>query len=370
MKSIYQTKIISLLFLILFVSFSSCDEPKSEDLLKPIPFEVKTPFYFGDKIRRHSEEGNPMTVQGIELGRMLFYEKKLSLDNSISCASCHKQQFSFSDPNPFSTGVHGKIGKRSSMALVNLFWVRNFFWDGRVNSLEKQALFPIQDSLEMNQSLTQAILKLKNTDFYPKKFKQVFGNDSITAERIGKAIAQFERTLVSSNSRYDQFFQKKISATEQEIRGINLFYNHPISNPNLGIVRGGNCGDCHGGPLTSSHSFHNNGLDASPKDLGRFLVTDSVSDKGLFRVPSLRNIALTAPYMHDGRFKTLEEVLDHYNEHIQTSPTLDLLILAGTNDVNGTKLGLTAQEKKDIIVFLKMLTDSSFIKDPRFSDPF
>jgi cytochrome c peroxidase len=360
---------LSLLFLSLVI-FSACEENTKIDTTKPVPYTVVTPFYFGDTVRRHSQAGNPMTVQGIELGRMLFYEKKLSLDNSISCASCHKQQFSFSDPTPFSAGVHGKIGKRSSMALVNLFWVNEFFWDGRVKSLEKQVLFPIQDALEMNQSIEQTILKLENTDIYPKKFKQVFGNDSITAEKIGKAIAQFERTLVSSNSRYDKMLQRKYNATDQEIRGVNLFYQHPQPDPNYGTQRGGNCGDCHGGPLTTSYSFHNNGLDKNPKDVGRNAVTNLANDIGLFRAPSLRNIALTAPYMHDGRFKTLEEVLDHYNEHIQPSSTLDLLIISGTNQVNGTSLSLTAQEKEDIIAFLKMLTDSTFITNPQFSDPF
>jgi cytochrome c peroxidase len=331
------------------------------------PYELHTPRYFGDY---QLPAGNPLTKEGVALGRMLFYEKMLSNNNTISCASCHQQAKAFTDGNAFSKGSEGLPGKRSTMSLVNLLWNKRFFWDGRSTSLEEQALIPIQDPLEMHQTLDGAVAKLQNSALYPPKFKLVFGAETITAQNIAKALAQFQRTLVSANSRYDQYLNKTYQPTPQELNGEALFMTHPVA----GRVRGGNCGDCHGGFLTTLGNFHNNGLDTETQDKGLEKVTGRPADRGKFRAPSLRNIALTAPYMHDGRFATLEEVLDHYNDHIRTSETLDPLILEASNEpvVPGepVRLHLTAKEKKDIIAFLHMLTDSTFITDKRFSDPF
>jgi cytochrome c peroxidase len=331
------------------------------------PYELVTPRNFGDYI---IPADNPLTKEGVALGRMLFYERRLSNNNTISCASCHQQQKAFTDGKALSPGSEGILGKRSTMSLANLLWAKRFFWDGRATTLEQQALIPIQDRVEMHQTLEQSVAKLQQTSEYPAKFKQVFGSETITAENIAKALAQFERTLVSADSKYDQYLAKKYQPTPQELRGEALFITHPIA----GSLRGGNCGDCHGGFLTTLGNFHNNGLDADFVDIGLEGTTAKETDRGKFKAPTLRNIALTAPYMHDGRFQSLEEVLNHYNEHVKMSATLDPLIIQASNETSTPgapiQLFLSEQEKKDIIAFLHMLTDSTFITDSRFSDPF
>jgi cytochrome c peroxidase len=331
------------------------------------PYDLVTPRYFGDFMM---PADNPLTKEGVALGRMLFYEKMLSNNNTISCGSCHEQRKAFTDGEALSTGSEGLKGKRSAMSLVNLLWNKRFFWDGRSTSLEDQALIPIQDPLEMHQSLDEAVAKLQNSPLYPPRFKQVFGSEAITPQHIAKALSQFQRTLISADSRYDRYLNKTYQPSPQELNGEALFMTHPVA----GKLRGGNCGDCHGGFLTTLGNFHNNGLDTEATDEGLKIVTGKDSDRGKFRAPSLRNIALTAPYMHDGRFNTLEEVLDHYNDHIRMSETLDPLILEASNQQvtpgEPVKLHLTEQEKKDIIAFLHLLTDSTFITDKRFSNPF
>lgn len=334
------------------------------------PYALEYPAYFGDELARYPS--NPMTKEGVFLGRMLFYEKRLSGDNKMSCGTCHQQAKAFTDGKAFSRGINGKEGRRSAMSLVNLLWVRNLFWDGRAATLEEQAMVPIQDTLEMHQSLEQGVAKLQRTPTYPPLFKLVFGSDQITKENLVKAIAQFERTLISSNSRYDRYLQGKYrpglnKLSLSELAGERLFMTHPI--PESGL-RGANCGDCHAGPKTFMDYFHNNGLESTPKDAGREGVTKRYQNRGMFRIPSLRNIALTAPYMHDGRFKTLSEVLDHYNEHLQPSATLSPLLMEATNQRGGKTLLLTPEEKESVLAFLNTLTDSTFITDPRFSDPF
>ena len=202
---------------------------------------------------------------------------------------------------------------------------------------------------------------------YRQKFESAFGSSEINADRLAKAIAQFERTLVSAESKYDQHLQGKYTPTSQELRGIQLFFTHPVP----GEERGGNCGDCHAGFLTIDNSFHNNGLDSVITDRGRAGITGFSFDEGRFITPSLRNIALTAPYMHDGRFNTLEEVLDHYNEHIElNSPGISPLIAVATNAEGANSLSLTEQEKEDIIAFLHMLTDINFTTKEEFQNPF
>jgi cytochrome c peroxidase len=347
------------LLLIAIRSKESADPP-----VETGPYAFSYPSNFGNRFTIPAD--NPMTKQGVQLGRMLFYEKKLSADNTMSCASCHDQKRAFTDGTAFSRGVDGTPTSRSSMSLANLLWVRQFFWDGRAKSLEEQAITPLTDPHEMGQSLAVSAKKLQQTSAYPPLFKLAFGSDTITGERLTKALAQFERTLISSNSRYDQFLAGQYQPTEQEKRGHDLFMTHPVPEQKL---RGANCGDCHGGYKTFMEFYHNNGLDAEPKDQGREKMTGRNNDRGRFRVPTLRNIALTAPYMHDGRFKTLEEVLDHYNDHIQPSPTLAPLVMEATNEVGGKSLLLTPQEKQDVIAFLHLLTDSTFITNPRFSDP-
>lgn len=339
------------------------------------PYEFDIPVYFPEYEARIPSD-NPTTTAGVELGRMLFYEKKLSGDNSMACATCHQQSKAFTDGKAVSVGIDGIVGTKSAMSIENMLWSNRFFWDGRAASLEEQAKEPIPNPIEMHQSLDKSVEKIAADTLYPEKFKTAFGTAEVTSDRIAKAIAQFERTLISKDSKYDQYLRGEYQPTNQEMEGMNLFLTHPIA----GQTRGGNCGDCHSGVLTSGLpdgfvAFHNNGLDSlEDMDPGLYTITKDSADFGKFKAPSLRNIALTAPYMHDGRFNTLEEVLDHYNDHIHMSKTLDGFIIDGVNEPipegQPIKLGLTDDEKAAIIAFLKMLTDEKFVTNPDYSSPF
>jgi cytochrome c peroxidase len=328
------------------------------------PYQFIYPSNFGNRINIPAD--NPTTKQGVYLGRMLFYEKRLSADNTISCSSCHEQAKAFTDGKALSVGVDKQLSSRNAMSLANLLWTRKFFWDGRSASLEEQAVFPMTNPHEMGQQLSVSVEKLSNTAIYPDLFKVVFGDKTINGERITKALSQFERTLISCNSKYDQYLKGDYHPAKAELDGMALFMNAP--QPDKGI-RGANCAHCHGGPKTYMELFHNNGLDSIPKDLGIENLTRQPGDRGRFKVPTLRNIALTTPYMHDGRFKTLDEVIDHYSDHVQQSAALSTVFRGESNDVGGKTLHLNANEKKEIIAFLNMLTDSTFITDKRFADP-
>ena len=311
-------------------------------------------------------DDNPATEQGVKLGRMLFYEPALSANNKMSCSTCHQQKLAFTDGKRFSEGADGQLQPRSTMALENLLWVRHFFWDGRVEGLEQQAGVPLTSEHEMGQSLTISAQKLEEKGMYKQLFVDAFGNDSITGEKIIKALAQFKRTLISANAAYDKYLRKEYAPTQSELRGIGLFFGEMEG----GITKNAGCAHCHAGPKTFNELFHNNGLDSTFNDVGREKVTGQQIDKGRFRVVSLRNIALTAPYMHDGRFKTLAEVLDHYNDHIVSSLTLSPFLKTGPGDGTPQMLGLSSQDKQDLLAFLNMLTDSTFITDKKFANPF
>ena len=311
---------------------------------------------------------NPTTVEGVALGRQLFYETALSLDHTVACATCHRQELAFTDGRARARGVNQGVSPRSAMALSNLAWEPKLAWDGAFGGLEAQARQPLENAVEMHQPLAAGVARLRQLPAYPARFRAAFGSSTITEENTLKALAQFERTLISGNSRYDRFRRGDrtvLSAYEQQ--GLVLFTTHPN-----GTLRGGNCGDCHSGDLQTNHTFSNNGLDAVPADLGLGTVTGRPTDNGKFRVPSLRNIALTAPYMHDGRFATLADVVDHYNEHLKlNSPNIDPLLLNTTNDPRQQSftLDLTTGEKAQIVAFMRTLTDSTFIRDPRFGRP-
>ncbi|GAB3655878.1 cytochrome c peroxidase [Hymenobacter agri] len=334
----------------------------------PTPYTLTVPAKFPALPAAPAD--NPLTVEGVALGRQLFYETALSVDNSISCASCHRQEKAFTDGRALSQGVNGGVTTRSAMSLANLLWEPKLTWDGGATSLETQARIPIEKTVEMHQSLAAGVARLQANATYPPLFRKAFGSSTITEANTLKALAQFERTLISGNSRYDQFRagnRTALSSFEQQ--GLVLFTTHPDGPAG---VRGGNCSDCHGEPLFTDHAFRNNGLDATFTDLGFGGITGQPTDNGKFRVPSLRNIALTAPYMHDGRLATLEAVLDHYNEHVVvSSPNIDPLLLNGSNDPRGPghPLSLTTTEKAQIVAFLRTLTDSTFIRDPRFAKP-
>lgn len=364
------------LFVLLFV-LSACGlrESLPPDRHSPTPLSIKTPYYFGKNFEIPAD--NPTTVEGVALGRMLFYEPRLSGNNTQSCAGCHRQEKAFTDGMRFSLGIDGKKGRKNTMMLANLLWSKRFFWNGRSPSLEHQALIPIQDTLEMHETLDNVVAKLQADSQYPALFAAAFGSDSVSATHIAKALAQFQRTLISDDSPYDRYLKGQYQPTPQEKMGMKLFQTHPL--PGVGL-RGGNCGDCHLGASTAGdvngfQGFHNNGLDNDTEmKKGLQKVTGKPFDRGKFKAPSLRNIALTAPYMHDGRFATLEDVLEHYDTHIKTSQTLDPLILEASNKpiIKGepVKLHLTSEEKAAIIAFLNMLTDSTFIRNKAFSNPF
>lgn len=301
-------------------------------------------------------EDNPFTKEGIELGRKLFYEKKLSGNNTLSCGSCHSPSLGFSDSSKFSVGIDGVAGKRQSMALINLGWANRYFWDGRATTLEEQAFFPVRDTIELHETWPNAVAKLQADSEYPALFESAFGTTTIDSNLVAKAIAQFERTLISGNSKFDKILRFEMGFTPQEANGYSLFNS----------LTGGDCFHCHGGVLTTDHSFQNNGLNLVHTDLGLAISTGNPSDEGKFKVPTLRNIALTAPYMHDGRFNTLEEVLDFYSTGLHSnspniSPNMEF---AGNGGVN-----LSPSEKADIIAFLHTLTDMDFVTNPNFQAP-
>lgn len=324
-------------------------------------------FNFGQFPNPNLPADNIPTNAGVRLGRMLFYEKALSKDGTMSCADCHKQQDMFSDIRQFSVGVEQLPGKRQAMSIFNLAWHKNgMFWDGRSPRVRDQALKPIQDPLEMNETLENAVAKLQADQKYRDQFIRAFGEETITAERMGLAIEQFEFTMISNDSKFDQSQAGQITLTASEERGRVLFFTE--FDPFIG-QKGGECFHCHGGFNFTNDAFMNNGLDEENgfTDQGRFAVTDNPADMARFKVPSLRNIALTPPYMHDGRFSTLEQVLDHYDTGVKSSSTTDELLF---RNIEPDGLQLTVQEKSDIIAFLKTLTDERFLEDEQFSSPF
>jgi cytochrome c peroxidase len=340
----------------------------------PTPLEdFSAPFVFG---RFQVPPDNPLTHESVELGRRLFYDPRLSGNNTVSCSTCHMQHLAFTDGKRTGVGVSGTPLAFNSMSLANLMWgPPRFFWNGRAVSLEEQALVPIQHPDEMAQDLDDLTEELDQDETYRELFDIAYGE--ISPATIAAALASFQRTLVSSNSRYDQFLRGEVTLSDQEELGRKLFMAHPDAKVSQ---RGANCIDCHSQFLTSGFNtrldgFMNNGLDPE-KDLPAGLqeVTGKPEDRGLFKVPTLRNIALTAPYMHDGRFDTLEEVLDHYNEGIKISSTLSPLIMEADNlhkDLENTiSLNLTDEEKTAVIAFLHTLTDEEFVTAERFSDPF
>ena len=310
---------------------------------------------------------NELTVQTVQLGRMLFYETMLSKDGTQSCATCHRLADAFTDTMQFSIGVEGLPGKRQAMTIFNMAYHSNeFFWDGRAHLLRDQALLPIQDPLEMNETLDNVVSKLSSSQMYKDQFMRAFGSEEINPEKIALAIEQFELTILSINSKYDRYLSNEVQLTPSEERGRLLFETE--FNPAFPDLSGADCAHCHGGINFENDQYMNNGLDADANftDIGREMVTGDPADRAKFKVPSLRNVAVTAPYMHDGRFTTLEEVIDHYNEGIKSSSTVDPAL----EYTRPTGLFLDAQDKEDLINFLKTLTDDTYLNNSEYTDPF
>lgn len=311
-------------------------------------------------------QDNPLTREGVLLGRMLFYDNILSKDQSQACASCHNQNTGFTDAMQFSIGVNGEPGLRNSMSAFNMAWNTNgFFWDGRAQLLRHQVLLPIQDELEMDESLTNVLTKLNGSLLYKGQFYKAFGTTTITEELIAKALEQFLLSIVSSDSKYDQYLAGTYTFSELEERGRFLFFTEV--NPGFPEMSGADCVHCHSGLNFSNNMYMNNGLDTDSEmtDLGRQNVTNNPNDKGKFKTVSLRNIELTAPYMHDGRFNTLEEVVQHYNLVSQSStldPSFEQQLPNG--------LQLSEYDIQALVAFLITLTDESLASNAKYATPF
>lgn len=314
-----------------------------------VPYRFSFPSYFPVPAL---PPDNPLTEQGVALGARLFADPQLSVNGRQSCASCHQAAAGFIDAGKaVSRGALGVEGRRNSMPLHNLAWKSRFFWDGRVTSLREQVLHPIERTDEMAETRTNVAVKLARDATYPAQFAAAFGSADVTPERIGLALEQFLLTLVGGHSRFDRTLRGKAQFTAEEQRGFALFNEE--FDPRSGR-RGADCFHCHGGPLFTSHGFVNNGLDASfEKDPGRFNATGREADKGRFVVPTLRNIANTAPYMHDGRFQSLDEVVRHYNEGVKPAANLDPNI--AKHPIGG--LHLSAEDQRALVAFLKTLSE-------------
>jgi cytochrome c peroxidase len=358
----------NVLFLLYSVSiFISCgdDEIKTGDLSNipfgPESYVMDLPAHFP---KMNIPADNPMTKEGILLGRHLFYDPILSADSTMSCASCHLPEFSFTDAKGVSTGINGIAGTRSSMSLINIGFVQaGLFWDGRSKTLEEQALLPVEDAIELHHTWPEVVSQLRVHPRYPKMFREAFGinnTSEISKELAAKAIAQFERTIISKDSKFDKIQEGKARYSDLELMGYGLYFDEDPDLPDT------ECGHCHNIPMTSSDDFFNNGLTESATldgfpDLGRGKVTGSKADNGKFRAPSLRNIKYSAPYMHDGRFKTLDDVIEHYRSGSKPSPNKDPLLHA--LDVNQTHI-------KALKAFIETFNDTTFYHNPDLKNPF
>lgn len=337
--------------------------------------------YFSDDTNEsdNTPETNPITDAGATLGRVLFYDKNLSANNTISCASCHEQQAAFSDPNQFSIGLNGETTRRNSMTLINSRFYENgkFFWDERALTLEEQVLLPIQDHVEMGMELEDLEIKLQTLDYYNILFNKAFGDSQVTSDRIAKALSQFTRSIVSVNSKFDIGFAAAGNPEDEEQMpdfpnfselenlGMDIFYRGR---------NGGTCLYCHGTPQHVNDEAKNNGLSLTYTDNGLGEITGNPFDNALFKVPSLRNVAKTAPYMHDGRFATLMDVVNHYSDGVQDHPNLHFRLKTLDDGEDGDaevlRLNLTQREKEALVAFLNTLTDEEVLTTEKYSDPF
>lgn len=342
-----MTKKYRIILLLLAAGLYACS--KSEVVAAFIGFKQPPNF----PAPAYNLAGNQITQAGFELGRKLFYEPRLSRNNTISCGDCHIQTAAFTHHgHDVSHGIDDRLGSRNAPPMMNLAWHSTFMLDGGVFDLDLQPIAPITNEVEMDETLDNVLKKLREHPQYPALFKKAFGSEEISTARMMKALSQFMVMLVSDHAKYDKVMRKEGETfTAAEQAGYKLFQEK--------------CNACHKEPLFSDYSFRNNGIGAGPNnDEGRYAITLNAGDKYKFKVPSLRNLAYTAPYMHDGRFYTLDGVLEHYTAEVQDMPTLDPLLKQ-----NG-KLGisLTAEEKKLLLAFLNTLNDKEFITDRRFSE--
>jgi len=373
-----KTGIVIIVLSTLLLCSNQCQKP--ENTFSATPYTIEIPKFFPTLL--NIPDHNPMTVEGIELGRHLFYEKRLcgymgsNPDSMMSCATCHQQQYAFEAgidnprfPNGITYGLSGIKTPHNMLPLINLvFNKEGYFWNGMIynenpqidrRTIEDIVLMGITAPHEMNSTIEKAVSAIKSIEKYPPLFKAAFGSEDITIERIAKAIAQFVRTLISANSKFDRYLLGQENLTPQELHGYVLFTTE----------EGADCFHCHGGdgtPLFTTNLFYNNGLDCQFTDnRDRFAVTGNINDKGSYRAPTLRNIEKTAPYMHDGRFKSLDEVLEFYNSGLQNSTTISPLM----HKIGDGGARLTPSQLADLKAFLLTLTDESFLNNPKFANP-
>ncbi|RFS26743.1 cytochrome-c peroxidase [Chitinophaga silvatica] len=341
MRKYYWCVAAMIAFLIWSCQKDKNQEPAFEGFVQPAGFPVPT----------YNVAGNPVTKAGFELGRKLFYEPRLSRNNTISCGSCHLQTSAFTHHgHDISHGIDDRLGSRNAPPIMNLAWNTTFMWDGGIFDLDLQPVAPITNFVEMDEKVSNVLEKLRNTSPYPELFKKAFGSSDITTATMMQAMSQFMIMVISDQAKYDSVMRGLASFSEDENKGYAIFLQK--------------CNSCHKEPLFTDHSFRNNGIGAGPNnDSGRFAITLNPKDMYAFKVPSLRNLAYTAPYMHDGRFYTLQGVLTHYTSEVADMPTLDPLL-----KTNGTPgISLTSQEQAQLLAFLNTLNDKKFITDTRFS---
>ena len=334
--------LIGLLFW-LAAGCTPAETTEPESLFK-VPANFPKPLY--------NFEANPITNDGFELGKALFYDPILSRDGSISCGECHSQPSGFTHHgHDLSHGIDNRKGTRNSMPVQNLAWESEFFWDGGVIDLDRVPIAPIENPVEMDEKGGNVLEKLRKSPRYPAMFQRAYGSEEITSAKFLKALSQFMLTLVSADSRYDKFVRNEGETfTPDESAGLTIFKQK--------------CASCHAGELFTDRSYRNNGLFIQGDDEGRSRITANEADRNKFRVPSLRNVAVTGPYMHDGRFYALDAVLDHYAEGVQDTPNLDPLLKK--NDQRG--IALTKDERRQVVAFLKTLTDDTFLRNRKFAE--
>ena len=331
--------------------FTGCNDFEGEAYIADQAYDLEIPADF--PALAFDRDKNPVTVNGVALGKKLFYEGRLSRNNSISCGFCHIQENAFTHHgHPVSHGIDNRLGIRNAPPIQNMAFLRNYTWDGVSHNLDERSLVPITTDFEMDSSMPEVVGKLNTDANYKKLFKAAFGDENITGERVLKAISQFMVTMVSADSKYDRVLKGKTAFTAEENEGYQLFRN--------------NCASCHSGALFTDESFRNTGMyyNAQYNDRGRYRVTLDWNDNMKFRVPSLRNVEYTAPYMHDGRFITLEAVLNFYSDLVENQPNLDPLLKKDGH----IGIRMNATEKQYIIAFLKTLSDQNFITNKAFAE--
>lgn len=340
-----------IIFLIKCLGFSFCFTTCQDVNLQKAknPYEFIAPSNFPEPT--YTFYNNSITEEGFKLGRKIFFDPILSIDGSISCSSCHHQEFAFADSpqSPFSIGVDGLVGRRNAPALANLAFMNEFFWDGGVTHLDFVPINAIESPVEMSEDIARVVAKIKNDAEYPALFEAAFKTTEINMPLLMDALAQYMLLMVSNNSKYDAYLKGEASLTAQELKGLQLFDQK--------------CESCHAGILFTNQAYFNNGIDAVFSDSGRATISANPLDIGKFKVPTLRNVSLTAPYMHNAKFNTLEEVLNHYDNGLIRSNTLALSLIQANGDLG---IPLSTEEKEAIIAFLETLTDYELLNNPIF----